>query len=637
MFSSNTSQAQASQTYVDDVFSTYLYTGNGSTQTINNGIDLAGKGGLVWIKLRSGPNAVSNHVLFDTVRGAGRRLYTNTTDAEFNGGNILTAFTSSGFTIDASIYNDSSNAPVSWTFRKAAKFFDVVTYTGTGANRTIAHNLGSAPRFMVVKRTDTTGSWCTYHSDLGATQIMFLNTTAAASTDTRYWNSTNPTSTVFSVGTDGAVNASGGTYVAYLFASDAGGFGTSNTDNVISCGSFISSGGVDTINLGYEPQWVLYKCATNLSDWRIADTMRGMSIASNTAILFPNQSSAEQNAAQFVNPTATGFQLAAGATISGETYIYIAIRRGPMKVPTSGTSVYTPVTYTGNGVNGTVVSTTITPDLSIPSSRSNVILGSQWYDRLRGNSRYLLSPSTNAEATDASNIGPTGVMNGFVSGSYSNVNAYPYVLWNFQRAPGFFDEVCYTGTGSATTQAHNLGVVPELMIVKERSAANNWWVYDSTDGNTKYSVLNSTATPVTSSTAWNNTTPTSSVFSIGTAANVNASAQTYVAYLFATLAGISKVGSYTGNGTSQTIDCGFAAGARFILIKRTDSTGDWYVWDSARGIVSGNDPHSSLNTTAAEVTTDDSIDPDSTGFIVNQVAATNINVNAATYIYLAIA
>jgi hypothetical protein len=97
------------------------------------------------------------------------------------------------------------------------------------------------------------------------------------------------------------------------------------------------------------------------------------------------------------------------------------------------------------------------------------------------------------------------------------------------------------------------------------------------------------------------------------------------------------VGSYTGNGSSQTINCGFTGGSRFVLIKRTDSTGDWYVWDSARGIVSANDPHLSLNTTAAEVTTNDSIDPDNTGFIVNQVAATNINVTSATYIYLAIA
>ena len=129
----------------------------------------------------------------------------------------------------------------------------------------------------------------------------------------------------------------------------------------------------------------------------------------------------------------------------------------------------------------------------------------------------------------------------------------------------------------------------------------------------------------------------STIFSVGSNASTNGSGSTYVAYLFATCPGVSKVGSYTGNGSSQTIDCGFAAGARFVLIKRTDSTGDWYVWDTARGIVSGNDPHLSLNTIAAEVTTNDTIDPASSGFIVNQVAATNVNVSSATYIYLAIA
>jgi len=107
--------------------------------------------------------------------------------------------------------------------------------------------------------------------------------------------------------------------------------------------------------------------------------------------------------------------------------------------------------------------------------------------------------------------------------------------------------------------------------------------------------------------------------------------------LFASCPGVSKVGSYTGNGTSQTINCAFTSGARFVMIKRTDSTGDWYVWDTARGIVPANDPYLLLNSTASEVTTNDSVDADSTGFIVNQVAATNINVNAATYIYLAIA
>ena len=111
----------------------------------------------------------------------------------------------------------------------------------------------------------------------------------------------------------------------------------------------------------------------------------------------------------------------------------------------------------------------------------------------------------------------------------------------------------------------------------------------------------------------------------------------YVAYLFASCPGVSKVGSYTGNGSSQTINCGFTGGARFVLIKRTDSTGAWYVWDSARGIVAGNDPYLLLNSTAAEVATDDSLDTNSTGFIVNQDAATNINVSSASYIFLAIA
>lgn len=110
-----------------------------------------------------------------------------------------------------------------------------------------------------------------------------------------------------------------------------------------------------------------------------------------------------------------------------------------------------------------------------------------------------------------------------------------------------------------------------------------------------------------------------------------------MAYLFASLRGISKVGSYVGNGVGQTIDCEFSAGARFVLIKRTDASGDWYVWDTARGIAAGNDPRLSMNSSAAEVTTDDSVDASSRGFIVNQLAATNINVSGATYLYLAIA
>ena len=136
---------------------------------------------------------------------------------------------------------------------------------------------------------------------------------------------------------------------------------------------------------------------------------------------------------------------------------------------------------------------------------------------------------------------------------------------------------------------------------------------------------------------WNNTSPTSSNFTVGTSNDVNGSGRTYVAYLFATCAGVSKVGSYTGNGTTQTINCGFAGGARFVLIKRTDSTGDWYVYDTARGMTTLTDPYLLLNSNAAESATLGSVTTVTTGFAVNASILSAINTNSASYIFLAIA
>jgi hypothetical protein len=147
--------------------------------------------------------------------------------------------------------------------------------------------------------------------------------------------------------------------------------------------------------------------------------------------------------------------------------------------------------------------------------------------------------------------------------------------------------------------------------------------------------LNQPDAAVTSSVFWNDTAPTSSVFTVGTGGTVNLSAATYVAYLFATCAGVSKVGSYTGTGATQTIACGFAAGARFVLIKRTDTTGAWYVWDSARGMTSGTDPSLLLNSLAAEVNAN-SVFAITTGFQIVSTAA-DINASGGTYIFLAIA
>jgi hypothetical protein len=210
------------------------------------------------------------------------------------------------------------------------------------------------------------------------------------------------------------------------------------------------------------------------------------------------------------------------------------------------------------------------------------------------------------------------------------------IWWAFRRAPGFFDEVCYTGTGANRTVSHNLGVVPELMIVKSRSIAQNWPVYSAATGAGNRLRVDSNGASAADTTLWNNTAPTASVFSLGTNTESNSNTATYVAYLFASCPGVSKVGTYTGTGALQTINCGFTGGARFVLIKRTDGIGGWFVYDSARGLSSGNDPYLLLNTTDAEVTSTNYVDTTSVGFQVTAAAPAALNANGGTFVFLAI-
>lgn len=230
-------------------------------------------------------------------------------------------------------------------------------------------------------------------------------------------------------------------------------------------------------------------------------------------------------------------------------------------------------------------------------------------------------------------------MNGVtLNTNFANTSSTTYIGWLFKRARGVFDQVCYTGNGTVNQITHNLGVVPDMIIIKNRSSSVVWDVWTSSDWE-KLRFLNSDSAGQLSGSRFSQNPSATTIFLSNTSLDHNNLGDKYVCYLFATLPGISKVGTYTGNGSGfgQTINAGFTTGARFVIIKRTDSAGDWYVWDTTRGIVAASDPHLLLNTTAAEVTTEDSIDPVATGFSVVQVATTNINVSAATYLFLAIA
>jgi hypothetical protein len=617
--------------YSDDVFSAYTYTGNGGTQTLTTGLNFATYGGLTWIKAR---DATTNHKLTDTARGVQKALSSNTTAAQATDTTGLTAFGSTGFTVGTNAdYNNTGVNYVAWNFRKAPKFFDIVTYTGNASNRTIAHNLGQAPGMIFIKDTSNASlSWITYHRSLPNTDYLVLsNSFSLPITAADVWNGTSATSSVFSVGTNVQVNATGDNFVAYLFSHDTA------TDSIIKSDTFTTNGsGVASVTLGWEPQIVIMRDLNGQNYTQVFDSSRGLFAQSNNGLqLFLGAANAE-GVAPLVAVNATGFVVTQYASTQ---YVYTAIRR-PNKPPTLGTQVYSAIARTGTGAAATAAGASLAPDLVMEMPRS-AALGGGAFDRLRGPGNRATLFSGAAE-TNFSDSLTSFNMDGFSVGADGgwlriNVSGDTYINWLFKRAPGVFDVVCYTGNGANAARSHGLSAAPELMLVRGRSSATSWAVYSASLANTEYLSLNSTAAKASGTAYWNSTTPNATTFTVGTAADVNTNAATYVAYLFATMPGISKCGSYTGNGSSQTINAGFTTGARFVMIKRTDNAGDWYVWDSTRGIVAGNDPHLSLNTTAAEVTTDDTIDPDTSGFVVNQLAATNVNVTAATYIYLAFA
>lgn len=655
MFSADLGVTPSSTLYAEDVFSTYLYTGNGASLAINNGIDLAGKGGVVWIKDRA---SSTSHAVFNP-----SRLTPNTNNSQ--DGTAVLNFTSSGFSFTGSntLSNNFLNANTngvsytSWTFREAPKFFDVVTYTGDGTSlRGINHSLGVIPGLVIVKATSTTANWFvaartnagTYHrTDGNGNGALNASTVFDTSgpfdfSSFSYVSNTAFTPQVVAGGTVANGNASGVSYIAYLFAHDPSATG------LIQCGSFTTdaSGNASVTSLGWEPQFLLAKAASTTGDWIMLDSMRGWNMTANDALLRANLSNAETTTTEYGNPTATGFDFKGGA--ASATYVYMAIRR-PNKPPTSANTIFElQASYAATGSS----STSGISDLMISKIRTN---SGGWYfaDSLRGirtsGANIVYSNSTAAETfvahTTGDGYGTPGISlfsdnGGFhvSAGSLDNL-----VFYRFKRAPGFFDVVCYAGNGLAQQVVyHNLGVAPELVIIKARTSVQNWlvqlrspvYLFDGVNGGG--GALNNNLGGASGISAVSSAT--SSTFTLaGNSGTHNNASTTYVAYLFASLPGISKIGTYTGNGSTQTINCGFAAGARFVLIKRTDAAGDWYVVDTARGIVAAEDPRLLLNSTAAEVTTDDSVDPVSSGFAVNQLAATNINVSSATYLYLAIA
>jgi len=325
-----------------------LYTGNGTTQTVANSNGFAPD--LVWLKMR---NLSGDNYVWDSVRGGGAALdlITNRTSAEgFNSAYQNFAFASNGFTITqvapGNEVNYSGYSYIGWQWKangsavantsgtitsqvnaNTTAGFSIVTYTGNAvAGATVGHGLGVAPSMIIVKGRNNANHWAVYTKSTGATNVLYLDGTIAATAGAAWWNNTSPTSSVFTVGNGNDVNGSvSNTYVAYCWAEVAG---------YSKFGSYTGNGSADGpfVYCGFRPRWIMWKRTDSTSDWAIVDTSRDpYNLAYHS--LYADLSSAEDTGYNIADYLSNGFKMR-GATIgnvSGATYIFAAFAENPFK------------------------------------------------------------------------------------------------------------------------------------------------------------------------------------------------------------------------------------------------------------------------------------------------------------------
>ena len=307
-------------------FQCTLYSGDGSTQAITNSGNSDLQPDLVVLKQRNGTEYFN---WYDSTRGATKRLVSNTSDGESTISG-LTAFGTDGFTVgSADTANQNSTNFVSWQWKKQAGIFDIVSYTGNNSNRTISHSLSAIPKMIITK--DIAGNnWFVYHVSMGNTKMIKLNQVNAEETKANIWNSTTPTSSVFSLGTDNDANENGNNFISFLFA---------NKQGISHCGSYKGNGNADGtfIWTGQKSSFVMVKKTSGTENWYIFDNKRDTFNLVDDAIT-PNRSNAEiSNWGVGFDFCANGFKARAtdGAiNASGETYIYMCFSENPFTTST---------------------------------------------------------------------------------------------------------------------------------------------------------------------------------------------------------------------------------------------------------------------------------------------------------------
>ena len=658
----------------ENYFNTVLYTGTGVVRSVTG---VGFQPSFVWIKDRGTSGA--NHVLSDSVRGTGRFIISNTTNAEYvSSGGTLSSFDSDGFSLAAASpaydFNINNNTYAAWSWKAASSDttnndgsitstvrasqesgFSIVKYTGTGANATVGHGLNKPPSLIIVKPYSRAGdNWSVFNSISPNTQATFLNLNGTSQTPSSwgygsgtFWNNTSPTSSVFSLGTIADTNASGINIIAYCFA---------NIDGYQRIGSYTGNGsaGGPLVYTGFEPAWLLIKRLDGgNSSWAMHDNKRVTSNPRNKE-LFANLSDAESTftAVDFLD---NGFQIVNSNALynnNGNTYLFLAIAANPdTTAPTKANSFKT-VLYTGNGGTQSITGAGFKPDLAWVKRRSNSE-DHVWFDTIRGPQQQMRSNATASESTKTNALSSFD-SDGFTTGANNalNTNNETYVSWLWKAldhdrnlpainnngqisasvsanpAAGFsILQWVSDGSASISTKGHGLNAAPEMFIVYSRTHGSIWQVYHKDLALNKYIYLNA-------SDALSNAGATyysSSANTIGFRDGSNSgSGQNMIAYCWHSVSGYSKIGSYTISSSSDRVITGLGFSPSWIMVKRTDSTGSWVITDASRLITK--ELYADLNN--AENTDSNGVQSfDSDGFTVG--TGSWLGASGGTYIYMA--
>ena len=309
-------------------FQADLYTGNGSNgnaKTFDGDEDM--QPNVVWIKSRS---AAENQHIFDSIRGANKRLLTNTTGTEFDDSSNLQSFDSNGFTLGTADGINKNNATfVAWCWKESATAgFDILTFEGNSTDDTdISHNLSAVPHWIICRNFDAAIDWCVYHhknSSAPESDLLVLNTNAATTDSDDKWSDEAPTSSVFTVGDSSQLNASGNTSIAYLWSEKQG---------FSKFGSYIGNGNNDGpfVYTGFRPAWVMCKGTASNREWVMHDNKRDAeNVVDGT--LYANTNDAEGTGTARMDFLSNGFKLREDGNnwnASGETYVYMAFAEAP--------------------------------------------------------------------------------------------------------------------------------------------------------------------------------------------------------------------------------------------------------------------------------------------------------------------